>query len=63
MTLKRRYGIIYFECNDCGEESPEFDDDFTVVTDQLRALGWKTTKDQDTKKYEHWCPDCQPNSD
>lgn len=61
MSIERDAGLVWFACDECGEESQE-GDDFDEARELAREDGWRTERawNRVTRRYEwmHFCPDC-----
>lgn len=53
---------VYLTCDDCGTESPVFDDDeFMKLVAAARADGWRIR--QEDGEWTHACPSCNGQHD
>ena len=55
MSVERNHQYVGLSCDECPEASEEFTD-FELMIAELKALGWKITRNQDG--YKHLCPAC-----
>ena len=57
MTIRKRQGDRWLECNECGYEGNEWtDDDFRAMIDEAKDEGWHMFKRRG--EFVHICPDC-----
>jgi len=47
------------ECNECGETAYAGTLEFRPFVADLKANGWKITKDDEADEWLHTCPECQ----
>lgn len=55
MTMQSVKNRVGFSCDSCSETTEEFEDFNDAVAD-LKATGWKFSRDQG--EWEHTCPGC-----
>lgn len=56
--IERQYGGQCIVCDDCGEETADYDnDEFALMIQQAKEDGWKIT--QEDGEWCHYCPDCR----
>lgn len=54
--IERQYGKVILVCDECGDNSEEFDD-FGKMMREAKMLGWAIIKD-DNDEWTHACPSC-----
>jgi len=61
MSLTRASGIVYFECDTCGETFDVNDEDFATTWNAAKRDGWTTRKVG--KDWIHTCGACNIEED
>lgn len=58
MTLSRQYGLVVFECDDCGDALETETRDFHEALERLREEGWRTLPGRTDHEWRHKCGTC-----
>jgi hypothetical protein len=59
MSTRRSHGLVWPECNGCGDELPA-EGSFDDLVQAKKKAGWKTDKTENG--YVDTCPACQKGS-
>jgi ribosomal protein L37AE/L43A len=61
MSVDRQNGVLWFECDDCGETLDTGEWNFMQAVEVMRNEGWWAIgPTYDGDEWTHQCSDCKP---